>query len=71
MLRIRLRVKEIAEAKGIKMTQLSHKSYVALNTIRTIFHNPRHSVNTITIERLADALETSIHDLIEEVPDEK
>ena len=70
MSRIRLKVKEVAEAKGMNMTLLSHKSYVALNTIRSIFRNPYRTVNTDTLKRLADALETSLFDLLEEVPDD-
>jgi DNA-binding Xre family transcriptional regulator len=70
MSRIRLRVKEVAEAKGINMTLLSHKSYVALNTIRAMYHNPYRTVNTDTLQRLADALGVSVFDLIEEVSDD-
>lgn len=70
MPRIRLRVKEVAEAQGINMTLLSHKSYVALNTIRAIYRNPYRTVNTDTLQRLADALGVSVFDLIEEVPDD-
>jgi DNA-binding Xre family transcriptional regulator len=71
MAKIRLKVKEVAEAKGISMTMLSHKSYVAINTIRTIFRNPYRTVNTETLERLAEALDVSVFDLMEEVPNEQ
>lgn len=67
MPRIRLRVKEVAQAQGINMTLLSHKSYVALNTIRAIYRNPYRTVNTDTLQRLADALGVSVFDLMEEV----
>jgi DNA-binding Xre family transcriptional regulator len=70
MPRIKLRVKEVAEAQGINMTLLSHKSYVALNTIRAIYRNPYRTVNTDTLQRLADALGVSVFDLMEEVPDD-
>ena len=70
MPRIRLRIKEVAEARGINMTLLSHKSYVALNTIRAMYRNPYRTVNTDTLQRLADALGVSVFDLIEEVPDD-
>ena len=71
MLRIRLKVKEVAKAKGMSMTLLSHKSYVALSTIRAIFHNPYRAVNTDTLKRLADALGTPILSLVEEVSDDE
>jgi DNA-binding Xre family transcriptional regulator len=70
MSRIRLRVKEVAEAQGVNMTLLSHKSYVALNTIRAMYRNPYRTVNTDTLQRLADALGVSVFDLLEEVPDD-
>jgi DNA-binding Xre family transcriptional regulator len=70
MSRIRLRVKEVAEAQGVNMTLLSHKSYVALNTIRAMYRNPYRTVNTDTLQRLADALGVSVFALLEEVPDD-
>jgi DNA-binding Xre family transcriptional regulator len=68
MKKLRLKVKEIAEAKGMSMMALTRKSYVALNTIRSIYHDPYRAVNTDTLLRLADALEVSIFDLLEELP---
>ena len=65
-----MKVKEVAEAKGFTMTMLFHKSYLALGTIRTIFRNPYRSINTDTLQRLAQALEVSIFDLLEDVPDD-
>ena len=70
MSRVRLKVREVAEAKGMTVVVLSHKTYLAVNTIRSIFLNPYKTVNTDTLKRLADALDTSILDLIEEVPDD-
>jgi DNA-binding Xre family transcriptional regulator len=61
----------VAEAKGINMTLLSHKSYVALNTIRAMYRNPYRTVNTDTLQRLAEALGVSVFDLLEEVSDDE
>jgi DNA-binding Xre family transcriptional regulator len=68
---LRLRVKEVAEAKGVSMTKLSHRSEVAFNTIRAIFRDPYRSITTDTLQRLADALDVSPLDLVEVVPDEQ
>lgn len=68
---IRLRVKEIAQAKGISQGKLSRMSDVDDNTIKRIYRNPTANVNTDTLNKLAKALEVSIHELIEEIPDEK
>ena len=37
MMRIRLKVKEVAQAKGISMGKLSHLAFMSLNTIRSIY----------------------------------
>lgn len=70
-MRIRLRIKEVAEDKGWTMTKLSHRSEVAFTTVKSTFRDPYRTLNTDTLRRLAEALEVSIHDLIEEVPDDK
>lgn len=70
MSRIRLRVKEVAEDKGFTIMMLSRKSYVALGTLRAIFHDPYKSITTDTLQRIADALEVSAFDLMEEVLDD-
>ena len=67
---IRLRVREIAEAKGLSMGKLSRTADVAYNTIRAIFRDPYREVTTTTLTRIARALGVSVNDLIEDVPDE-
>jgi len=68
---IRLRVKEVVEAKGLNMSKLSQKSEVSFTTIKSMFRNPYRSVNTETLDRLAKALGVSVFELIEEVSEEK
>lgn len=67
---IRLRIKEIAQAKGISQGKLSRLSDVDDNTIKRIYRNPTANVNTDTLNKLARALGVSVHELIEEVPDD-
>lgn len=67
---IRLRVKEIAQEKGLSQGRLSRLSDVDDNTIKRIYRNPTANVNTDTLNKLARALGVSVHELIEEVPDE-
>lgn len=67
---IRLKVKEIAEAKGISRTRLSRLADTNYKTINAIFKDPQKEVTTTTLNRLAKALEVSVLDLIEEIPDE-
>jgi DNA-binding Xre family transcriptional regulator len=68
---VRLRVKEIAQSKGISQGKLSRLSDVSLNTIRRIWHDEGHVTNTDILERLARALGVRVADLFEEIPDEK
>ncbi len=66
---IRLRLKEIAQQKGISQGRLSRMSDVDDNTIKRIYRNPTANVNTDTLNKLARALEVSVHELIEEISD--
>jgi DNA-binding Xre family transcriptional regulator len=70
-LMIKLRVKEVAESKGISRTRLSRLADTNYKTINAIFQNPYKEVTTTTLERLARALGVSVVDLIEELPDEE
>lgn len=67
---IRLRIKEIAQEKGISQGKLSRMSDVDENTIKRMYRDPTANVTTDTLNKLARALQVSVHDLIEEVPDE-
>lgn len=69
MARLRLRVKEVAEAKGISMTKLSQRSEVSYNIIRDIFRNPFRSTQTETLQRIADVLGVNVAELLETVED--
>ena len=68
---IRLRVKEVATQKGISMTRLSRLADTNYKTIKAIFDNPYREMTTTTLDKLAKALEVSVTDLIEEVPDDR
>ena len=68
---IRLRVKEVADAKGLNMTKLSQRSEISFTTVKSMFRNPYKSINTETLDRLAKALNVSVFDLIEEVSEEQ
>ncbi len=67
---LRLRVREVAQEKGISMSKLSRTADVNYKTIQTIWRDPYHGLNTKTLERLAKALGVSTPELIEDVPGE-
>ncbi|GHO93846.1 hypothetical protein KSF_038940 [Reticulibacter mediterranei] len=68
-MRIRLRVKEIAEQKGYSMGKLERLADLSHPTIRDIFRNPYKEVTTTTLAKLATALDVHISELYEEIPD--
>jgi DNA-binding Xre family transcriptional regulator len=67
---IRLRVKEIAQAKGISQGKLSRMSDIDDNTIKRIYRNPTAIVSTETINKLAKALGVSTMEIMEDVPEQ-
>ena len=69
-MRTRLKVKEVAQEKGISMTKLHKTSDVAYGTIRKIFREPYTEVTLTTLNRIAVALGVEVKDLLESVPDD-
>lgn len=67
---IRLRVREIAEARKINMSKLSRMADLNYNTIRAIWDDETKDVAVSTLEKIARALKVDVSDLIEELPDE-
>ncbi len=70
-MKLRLRVREIAQQKGMSMGKLERLADLSHPTIRDIFRNPYKEVTTTTHAKLATALAVSVSDLFEEVPDER
>ena len=65
----RLKVKEVANEKGLSMTRLSQRAEVAYNTVKRIYRDPYGTVTYQTLLKLAKALGVTVADLVEEVPD--
>jgi DNA-binding Xre family transcriptional regulator len=68
---LRLRVKEVAQEKGISMNKLSQRSEVSYHIIRDIYRDPFKTINTDTLNRLALALGVPVTEIIEDVPAEE
>ena len=66
MRRIRLRVKEVAQAKGFSMTRLHTKSEIAYSTIRKVFYDPYAEITLTTLARIGETLGVPTCDLIED-----
>ncbi len=69
--KLRLRVKEIAEQKGMSMGKLERLADLSHPTIRDIFRNPYKEVTTTTLVKIATALSVAVSDLYEEVSDNR
>jgi DNA-binding Xre family transcriptional regulator len=62
---IRLKVKEVAAAQGMSMRKLTKNAGIAYNTLRTLYRDPYRTVNTVTLDKLARALNVDASELIE------
>jgi transcriptional regulator with XRE-family HTH domain len=68
---VRLKVKEIAELKGVSQRQLSLRTGIDINTVRRIFRYPTVTNPTVeTLGKIARVLEVDVSELIESMPDE-
>lgn len=67
---VRLKIKEIAQAKGIHQSLLGRMAGIDTTTMHRIYTNPRTVITTRTLDRIAKALEVNAALLIESVPDE-
>jgi DNA-binding Xre family transcriptional regulator len=68
---IRLRVKEVAEARGYNLAQLARKADIDQRTLRRIYKQPTAEISTRVLDKLATALGVPPTDLIEVVSDDK
>jgi len=67
---LRLRVKEVAQAKGYNMSKLSRATDVSFTTIKRMWTKPYSGANIDTLGKIARVLEVTLGDLTEEVPDQ-
>ncbi len=65
---IRLRIKEVASEQGLNMSQLSRKSDISFSTIKRLWRDPYKPISTAILDKIATALDVSVHDLIEDDP---
>lgn len=64
----RLRIKELAEQKGITQSKLMRMADLNMKTVQGLYREPyRINVAYLTLEKIAKALDVSIDELFEEV----
>jgi len=66
---VRLRVKEVAEARGYNMSSLSRAADVSFTTIKRMWRRPNGGANVETLDKIARVLRVSVDDLTEHVSD--
>ena len=64
--RLRIRIREIAEARGITPTALARAAGLHPQTVRAFWKDPYKKTNTRILGKIADALNVSLRDLLEE-----
>src|SRR5258708_6280122 len=69
-MKIRLKVKEIAEQKGFNQSTLSRRADVDFKTVQRLFRDPTRDISISTLVKIARALKTDVNDLIEVIPEE-
>lgn len=66
---IRLKVKEMAEARGWSQNYLSHLAILDIKVVRKMYQNPTASFTTYSLDKIATAFGVDASELIESVPD--
>lgn len=68
----RLRIKELAEQRGITQSKLMRMADLNMKTVQGLYREPyRINVAYLTLEKIAKALDVSIDELFEEVEDRR
>jgi transcriptional regulator with XRE-family HTH domain len=68
---LRLRVKEIAQAKGMGIAKLSRLADISYKTIQKIWRNPYHDASLSTINRIAKVLDVPATGLLEDIAEDQ
>jgi DNA-binding Xre family transcriptional regulator len=66
---VRLKLKQILQERNISMGKLSRISDVSYSSIARMSNDPAYSPTLNMLERIAKALNVSVSDLYEEIPD--
>ena len=62
---VRLRIKEVAQARGFTQNSLSRATDISLNTIRKLWNKPYSNVTVETLHKIACVLKVDINELTE------
>ena len=65
----RLKVREVAKAKGFSMGRLQREANLSYQTVKLLYKDPHRDVSVSTLIKIAEALNVSIAELVEVVKD--
>jgi putative transcriptional regulator len=68
---IRIKLKELLEAKGLSKNKLSHRAEMQRSQINHFCNNEITRLDTDVLARICTVLECEISDLLEFIPSEK
>lgn len=68
---LRLRIREVAEQRGLTPRTLARLAQIDPKTVLALWYNPYRDIKASTLNRCANALNMSLHDLVEEEPGEE
>ena len=63
VVKVRLRIREVAESQGKSKTWLSHHAEIQYDTVRGIWSNPYRDCSITTLARIAHALHVDVSEL--------
>jgi transcriptional regulator with XRE-family HTH domain len=64
-MKLRLKVKEIAESKGFNQSTLARKADLDFTTVKRLYRSPCRDIAVSTLYKVAAALDVTIDELIE------
>jgi len=67
---VRVRLSRILGEKRIKMAELSRRTGISKYALHKLYHEKNKGIEFATLEKLCQALECSVGDLLEYVPEE-
>jgi putative transcriptional regulator len=66
---IRVRLSRVLGEKRIKAAELSRRTGVSKYALHKLYHEKNKGIEFVTLEKLCQALDCSVGDLLEYVPD--
>ncbi len=70
LVRVKLRIKEVAESRGFTQTKLSRQAELQYPTVHGLWTNPYRDASINTLAKIAHVLKVPVSDLFEVIPDE-